>query len=363
MLVKDVPTITEVKLPTNPFSARIEGPKEEFIRQYLESPRKKALYIHTPFCISKCRYCKWQSSELKNLEQLRVHYEETLPQKLQEFKEIFDNVIFDELYLGGGTPTVATPKMMNTLFDKIPNFDKIQNKCMESSPDTLKTEHVDMFMERDFNFLSIGIQSLDYEVMKRQNRPYVSHQEVANLSDYLNDRGIYFNLDMICYLDKGDVRDIPGFERDLDFLMKVCEPAAITIHQEHFAMQSFEKTHELMRLIRDKLSNNTKWMCVNSDLLDRDVSMDTMHRAEYKIVSRDYSYMHHLWDKYNLNLKEDYDVLSIGSTAEHKLFSFVGDTIYRDEENALFLGPNMVDEQGMFNILRDIRIRKGLQEA
>lgn len=364
MLIKNIPTWSEVKLPMNPFSAQIEDPCGEFIKQFLESTsRKKALYIHTPFCASKCKYCKWQSSALKDPEEIRVHYEETLPRQLEKYKDIFENIVFDELYLGGGTPTVVSPETMGTLFDKIPNFDKIANKCMEASPDTLTEEHIEMFLERDFRFLSVGIQSLDYEVMKAQNRPYISHQEVANMSDYLNDRGIYFNYDMICYLNKGDVRDIPEFSRELDFLMKECEPAAITIHQEHFAMQSFEKTYELMKLIRNKLENNGKWMCVNSDLLDEDVPMDTMYRAEYKIVSRDYTYMHHLWDKYNLNLKEEYDVLSLGSTPKHHLFSFVGDGIYREEENAWFPGPNMIDEQGMFNILKDIRIRKGLQKA
>lgn len=363
MLVKDVPTFGSVKLPMNQDPANLADPLGEFMDQYLASDRKKALYIHTPFCASKCKYCKWQSSKLENPEELRVHYEETLTAQLEKYKKIFDVTTFDELYLGGGTPTVVPADMLSAFFDKIPNFDKIQNKCMEASPDTLTTEHIDMFRKYAFKFLSIGIQTLDFYIAKKHNRPYLNHQEVVNLSDYLNDRNIYFNFDMICYLDKGDVRDLPDFERDLDFLMKECHPASITIHQEHFAMQSFEKTHELMKMIRRKIENNPQWMCVNSDLLDEDVSLDTMYRAEYRIVSRDYSYMHHLWDKYNLNLKEEFDVLSMGSTKTHPLFSFSGDTIYKEEENLLFPGPHMQLDAWMYSLLKDIRIRKGLQKS
>lgn len=362
MLIKDVPTLGKVSLALNQYPAQLDDPLGEFIHQYLSSQRKKALYIHTPFCATKCKYCKWQSSKLNSPDELRVHYEETLKGQLEQYHQIFDTTIFDEVYLGGGTPTVVSPEMLSAFFDQIPNFMEIKNKCMEASPDTLTTEHIDMFQKYAFKFLSIGIQTLDYNIAKKQTRPYISHQEVVNLSDYLNDRDIYFNFDMICYLDKADVRDIPDFERDLDFLMQECQPASITIHQEHFAFQSFEKTRALMELIRRKIENNPRWMCVNSDLLEEDVPMDTMYRAEYRIVSRDYAYMHHLWDKYNLNLKEDFDVLSIGSTKTHPLFSFCGDTIYKPEENLLFPGPHMQIDAWMFKLLKDIRIRKGLQK-
>ena len=360
MLIKDIPFDSLVN-QVNQSHKEVSDPLGHFIDQYIKSGRRKALYIHTPFCVSKCRYCKWQSSQLELPEELDFHYEQVLAGQVKKYHEIFDKIIFNEVYLGGGTPTIVPASTMGTLFDTIPNFDKIKNKCMEASPDTLTKHHIKLFQKYNFYFLSIGVQSLNYHIMGKHGRRYISRQELLNLSHYLNEQGIYFNFDMICYLDTGDLRDVPDFEKDLDFIMNQCKPSSITIHQEYWSFQTFEKTNELMRLIRQRIDKDPKWVCVNSDLVDEDVRNDTMYRAEYRIVSRNYDYMHHLWDKYNLNLKEDYDVLTLGSTKRHPLFSFVGDMMYQHEQNIIYSGPHTKFDEWMYRYLREIRERKGLK--
>lgn len=77
---------------------------------------------------------------------------------------------FDEVYFGGGTPTILSPKQLNQIFDMIPDFGKIPNKCIEASPNTLTLEHIELLARKKFSFLSLGIQSLDEKLLKRYGR-------------------------------------------------------------------------------------------------------------------------------------------------------------------------------------------------
>jgi coproporphyrinogen III oxidase-like Fe-S oxidoreductase len=68
---------------------------------------------------------------------------------------------------------------MKNIFDLIPDFRKIKNKCLESTPSTLTDAHIQLFREYNFSFLSVGIQSLDKMICKKQNRPYLSRNEFS----------------------------------------------------------------------------------------------------------------------------------------------------------------------------------------
>lgn len=357
-LVKDIPSGVNSSIHDY---YRTDDALNKFMDEFKKiNGHKKVLYIHIPYCLSKCKYCKWQSS-IGTTTNVNEHCLYLLPDQINKVKELFDNINFDEVYFGGGTPTIANHHTLEKLFKSIPNFINILNKCIEASPDTLTGDHVKLFKEYKFNFVSVGIQTLDPMIAYRQNRCYISHQECINLAHYLVANGFYTNFDMICFLNYGDIRDIPQFERDLDFLMKEALPTSITIHQQHYAFQTIEKTKALMEIIRNKLlevNNFTilkPWKCVNATLYDSDAKMDAMYRAEYKIARCKYEYMHHLWDKYNLNLKNQYDVLALGSTPDHPIKSFCNDMIYDWNSDSMIEGPFYEYPSQMFNQLYNFR--------
>lgn len=317
--------------------------------------RKRALYIHTPFCPTKCKYCKWATSP-GHISDVSNHWINRLPNQVQQYKEIFDNVIFDEVYFGGGTPTFTDAANMEYLFDNIPNFDKIKNKCMEASPNTLTTEHLYLLRSYNFNFLSIGIQTLDPMIAAKQNRFYLDKDRLKALVNFIKHEypSLYLNLDMICFMNHGDIRDLPQFRSDIRFLCEEVQPTSITIHQEYNAFQSTEKTEGLMNITRD-MCEQYRYECVNSNLSPRDIQNDTIYRAEYKIARENFSYMHHLWDKYNVNLKNQYQVLSLGSTHNHPLASYIGDTIFNEESEELLYGPWDEYPEWCYNYLQNYR--------
>ncbi len=363
MLIADIKSPSKLYLNQNNEPMDLPNAREEFVKQFVAAKQKKVLYIHTPFCRTKCKYCKWASKQMTDEDQVANHWRNTIMHQIRDlYGDLFANAIFDEVYFGGGTPTTCTANIMDETFGRIPNFDKIANKCMEASPDTLQEWHVEIFKKWDFDYLSIGIQSLDPKIMKAQGRPYMTHQQVVNISDYLHSLDIRFNFDLICYLGYGDIRDIPGFKKDLQFIMDRCVPTFITVHQEHFAKQSIEKVQCLQNAIRSCMRDSFRyWQCVNSYLSSLEAEQDATYRAEYKLASADFGYMHHLWDRYNLNLKEDYAVLSIGSTEQFPLASFVGDMILNEQENKLYPGPWDEYPEALFSDLRKFREAKHLE--
>ena len=360
MLVKDLNLFTNAKININHLDVLLpsQQKKEFFISSFLRSSKdnKKVLYIHTPFCQQKCRYCTCGSKANFSFDEYKKFYEETLPFQIAEYNEIFDKVQFDQVYFGGGTPTIAEAQVLEGVFNLIPNFERIPNKCLEASPHTLTVDHVDLLKKFNFSFVSIGIQTLEKSVCKKYNRQHVSHQELRNLSMYLKNNNIYFNYDLIAFLDKGDIRDLKSFEKDISIVLDT-KPSCVTIHQYYQSHFSIEKTKGLISLLSHVLSHHQDYICANSMLDPNDAEMDVLYQAEYRLVSENYNYHHYMWNKYASIPVQGYNILSLGYSKEYPTVSNSDKICYVAGEDKLsFL---KFDSQ-IRNSFLDIRQRKGL---
>jgi len=117
------------------------------------------LYVHVPFCRSKCAYCGFVSqtglaavpSWLKALEK-----------EASLYKDVFG--AFDTLFIGGGTPTVLLPSQLDSLaeclFRELP-FKQPVEFTVEANPDDLDTGTLAVLKDIGVNRLSLGIQSLE----------------------------------------------------------------------------------------------------------------------------------------------------------------------------------------------------------
>lgn len=338
----------------------LNSPK--MIRDYFDhcffnsSINEKVLYIHIPYCMRKCRYCVCQSNVLTRREELSKHIQKVLSPQLEEYADALNKKCVDQLYIGGGTPTILTPEELEDVFNLIPNFEKIPLKCIEASPETLSDEHIDLFAKKGFTFVSIGVQSLNKVICTKQNRFYVTRDELETLSKKMLSTGIYFNYDLICFMDKGDIRDLPQFYKELLFIMQKCRPSSITIHQLRQVMFTCEKTEMLMDCIKRAINNSEGYQCVNSMLEKEDVYNDTVYQAEYRIACRDYSFTHYMWNKYAALPVKGYDILSLGYTNRFHTISSAGPLFYSPGENKL----KWVNyDQFIYDDYERIRERKG----
>ena len=76
------------------------------------------LYIHFPFCRKKCAYCDF-TSYANCSEALVFSYLTALKREITFAGERFPNAVIDTVYLGGGTPSLMTPREIESLFNKL----------------------------------------------------------------------------------------------------------------------------------------------------------------------------------------------------------------------------------------------------
>lgn len=120
---------------------------------------KLGLYIHIPFCRSKCAYCDFYSiTDTKNYRR----YIDSLILHMEDYSASIENYTIDSIFIGGGTPTIIPKNLMLDLFDGIfDNFNVTKDAeiTLEANPATIDTGMLKKYRSEGVNRLSIGMQS------------------------------------------------------------------------------------------------------------------------------------------------------------------------------------------------------------
>lgn len=114
------------------------------------------LYIHIPFCVSKCPYCDFYSVKYE-----KAIAEEYVSRITEEFKK-YEGAEFDTVYFGGGTPSVLEPELICRIIEEAKsNFviDSGAEITVECNPSKELKEDFKKYAESGVNRLSIGMQS------------------------------------------------------------------------------------------------------------------------------------------------------------------------------------------------------------
>lgn len=138
----------------------------------MQNPKTTGVYIHIPFCRSKCYYCGFVSCV--NLNIMR-QYVNSLKQEIKE--RISGNV--DTVYVGGGTPSVLYNGMLTEIIDAVKDNANITKDCeitVEANPDSCNDEFLCEAVNCGVNRLSMGIQSLNDNVLSRIGRRHNAEQ-------------------------------------------------------------------------------------------------------------------------------------------------------------------------------------------
>ena len=126
------------------------------------------LYIHIPFCRSKCKYCGFLSSPAD--EEQMSKYVEYLRKECELRAKECEGLIFDTVYFGGGTPTVLSNRQLSTILDDYRKRYQITSTAeitIEANPGTLGNSDKEVLArltelrKAGFNRLSMGAQSMN----------------------------------------------------------------------------------------------------------------------------------------------------------------------------------------------------------
>ncbi|MDW7659974.1 MAG: radical SAM family heme chaperone HemW [Bacillota bacterium] len=136
---------------------------------------KIGLYIHIPFCHSKCAYCDFSSYAIGNAQNENAikRYIHALSNEMDLYEEILRNVEIETLFIGGGTPTCIDGKYIHELINhlkKISNISETAEVTIESNPGTITNEKLDHYLSAGINRISMGLQTTDNTLLSSIGR-------------------------------------------------------------------------------------------------------------------------------------------------------------------------------------------------
>jgi putative oxygen-independent coproporphyrinogen III oxidase len=157
--------------------------------------KKPGLYIHVPFCQSKCSYCDFYSITSSDLISA---YLKALEQEARLYQDQFP--AFDSLYLGGGTPSWLGERYLAELFKILRHhfaFAPDTEFTLEANPDDITPEKLRIYRDLGVNRLSLGAQSFDEDELRFLGRRHTAAQTLAAL-DLIRVAGFHnLGLDLI----------------------------------------------------------------------------------------------------------------------------------------------------------------------
>ncbi len=131
------------------------------------------LYIHIPFCGSRCLYCDFFSTTLLDL---RDKYVDCLCKEL-EIRQLQEQI--QTIYFGGGTPSLLSPTHILQILTRIKNLYSLSSDCeitLEANPQDLSKEYLTAISKNGINRLSIGCQSFQEAQLRFLNRRHTAKQ-------------------------------------------------------------------------------------------------------------------------------------------------------------------------------------------
>ena len=147
----------------------------------------KSLYIHIPFCQSRCIYCGFYSTTRLAL---RSQYVAALVQEMQMRNAGSD---ICTVYLGGGTPSQLTIDQLRTIIYNINKVYRVAEDAeitIECNPDDVSEEYASALSSMGFNRVSLGAQTFDDNRLRMIRRRH-NAQQVDNAVELLRKAGIH----------------------------------------------------------------------------------------------------------------------------------------------------------------------------
>ena len=187
------------------------------------------IYIHIPFCASKCGYCDFYS--LAGCDRLMPKYQDALVEHIRESYGAMKSYYIDTVYFGGGTPSYYGADRLIEIWDELRGSGRVLKSSevtVEVNPDSASFKELEKLHKAGFNRISLGVQSANNDILKLIGRRHNWKQVemavgAARDADFDN-----LSIDLIYGLPsqtKSDWADTLMRAIDLRPAMQECAPA------------------------------------------------------------------------------------------------------------------------------------------
>lgn len=183
------------------------------------------LYVHIPFCTTKCNYCSFVTEPLHRVKNLVPEYVKLLREEISRSLDFINsNGKLFSVYVGGGTPTALTAEQIYTLFNGFP-FQDIEFTIEAGRPDTIDAEKLDAIKAVGANRICVNPQTLVNRTLALIGRAH-SAEDFMEKYALAKSYGFDINVDIIAGLNGENLDD---FIYTTDGIVAL-SPENITVH-------------------------------------------------------------------------------------------------------------------------------------
>jgi oxygen-independent coproporphyrinogen III oxidase len=298
-----------------------------------------SLYVHIPYCISKCPYCDFNSHVVPDIPEAR--YTEALIEELNHYAGMahWHGRSVQTIFFGGGTPSTFQPASIAHILASADELFPIDSTCeiaLEANPGTVESENFAGYRASGVNRISVGVQSFQPHLLKFLGRVHSAGEAVQALQ-VIGDAGFEnFSLDLI-YANPGQT--LQDLENDLETALNFQSP-----HLSAYNLTIEEGTpfHHEYRSGRIRLLSEEEEIAM-AELIERRLNDAGLRRYEISNYARPGFHSRH-----NVNYWQSGDYLGIGAGAHsHKRVSsdgFYGRRWWNEKNPARYM--NRIKESG-----------------
>lgn len=136
-----------------------------------ERRQEAELYLHIPFCLSKCAYCDFLSAPASA--EIQERYVAALCEELQERRQEAEEHSIRSVFIGGGTPSLLSPMQLQKIMETLSSSYRLcpdAEITIEANPGTVTSEKLHAYKSAGINRISFGCQSAQDEELKALGR-------------------------------------------------------------------------------------------------------------------------------------------------------------------------------------------------
>ncbi len=212
---------------------KVSKEKTKIVEEIIHHQGKKStgdkdinLYVHIPFCPSKCTYCSFVSYSIARYNNMLSQYVDNLIYEITESLKLIRKKKYNlrSIYIGGGTPTILSCDDLERLLKAL-NV-KVEEFTIESGrPETMTKEKLEIMKANGVTRVCVNPQSFNKEVLVAVNRPQ-NIEDIKNAVLWAKELGFVVNMDLIAGLPNDTVSSFnTSLKKTLSF-----EPDNITVH-------------------------------------------------------------------------------------------------------------------------------------
>lgn len=248
--------------PTSFLKYKITGNNEtkELIKKDLEKVDSLSLYVHVPFCQSRCKFCEYAVVSGDDYNK-KEEYVKALLKEIDMYKEIIGNKKILGFDLGGGTPTQLETEQIRIITEKLHknfNFDSNTEMSIETTPviaakDPKKIKDI---YDIGYRRISMGIQTINAKLLEafgREGNNNIYENAVKNIREAGFKK---LNIDLMYGFLNQDIED---FKNTLEYTVKL-NPEYITLYRNRYKGTKIaqEAEHVTLKKVNDqyKLAHN-----------------------------------------------------------------------------------------------------------